>query len=112
MRDQISPTKSRSLFKGPGVLQGDSGGGLLFKKNNYYYLHGIVSLKDPSTTGIAAFTDLAEHVGWISRVRNEVDEELNKITIQVQTTTKTITITPSTEKPMTKASQCKCYSNC
>ncbi|XP_065225688.1 uncharacterized protein LOC135849263 [Planococcus citri] len=60
---------------GPGVRQGDSGGGLLFKKNDIYYLRGIVSLKQPSLTGIAAFTDIADHVDWITSVRKELEQQ-------------------------------------
>ncbi|XP_065223466.1 modular serine protease-like isoform X2 [Planococcus citri] len=62
--------------KGPGVLKGDSGGGLVFPRQHedgiFYYLRGLVSLKQPSVTSIAAFTDLADHIEWISAVANEV----------------------------------------
>ncbi|XP_065204421.1 uncharacterized protein LOC135834470 [Planococcus citri] len=61
---------------GPGVLQGDSGGGLLFRENNLYYLRGVVSLKQPTSTAVAAFTDLADHIDWILAVRNEVEREM------------------------------------
>ncbi|XP_065204423.1 uncharacterized protein LOC135834471 isoform X2 [Planococcus citri] len=63
---------------GPGVLQGDSGGGLLFRENNLYYLRGIVSLKQPTATAVAAFTDLADHIDWILTVRNEIEREMIK----------------------------------
>ncbi|XP_065210327.1 transmembrane protease serine 9-like [Planococcus citri] len=58
---------------GPGVLQGDSGGGLLFLEGNAYYIRGIVSLKQRTATAIATFTDIADHVDWILSVLKEVE---------------------------------------
>lgn len=63
-------------FSGPGVLQGDSGGGLLIREGNLFYLRGIVSLKQPTKTALATFTDLADHIEWILAVRNEIEEGL------------------------------------
>ncbi|XP_065210564.1 modular serine protease-like [Planococcus citri] len=59
---------------GSSVLQGDSGGGLLFREGNFYYIRGIVSLKQPTATAIAAFTDLADYVDWILAVRNAIEQ--------------------------------------
>lgn len=64
--------------QGPGVLQGDSGGGLLFRENNFYHIRGVVSLKQPTETAIAAFTDLADYVDWILAVRNSLEQEVTK----------------------------------
>lgn len=66
---------SDSFFptQGPGVLQGDSGGGLLFLEENSYYVRGIVSLKQRSATSIATFTDITDHVEWILSVREEIE---------------------------------------
>lgn len=61
---------------GAGVLQGDSGGGLLFQQGNFYYIRGIVSIKDSNVTRIAAFTDLDAHIDWIMAVRNEMEKEI------------------------------------
>ena len=59
-------------------MQGDSGGGLLFREGLFYYIRGIVSLKQPTATAIAAFTDLADHITWILSVRNEVEQDIIK----------------------------------
>ncbi|XP_065208512.1 modular serine protease-like [Planococcus citri] len=56
-----------------GVLQGDSGGGFLLRDGPFYYLRGIVSLKQASNSSVAAFTDLTDHIDWILRLRDEVN---------------------------------------
>ncbi|XP_065210568.1 modular serine protease-like [Planococcus citri] len=63
---------------GPGVLQGDDGGGLLFREGTFYYIRGVVSIMQPSSMAIAAFTDLADHINWILSVRNEVEQDIIK----------------------------------
>lgn len=37
-----------------------------------------MSLKQPTATAIAAFTDLADHITWILNVRNEIEQEIIK----------------------------------
>ncbi|XP_065204438.1 coagulation factor X-like [Planococcus citri] len=59
---------------GPSVLQGDSGGGIFFQKDDKYYLRGIVSVKQASLTSIAAFTDLSDHARWILSVIKDVEK--------------------------------------
>ncbi|XP_065208510.1 uncharacterized protein LOC135837230 [Planococcus citri] len=61
---------------GAGVLQGDSGGGFLLRDGPFYYLRGIVSVKRSSETSIAAFTDLTDHIDWILRMRDEVNNNI------------------------------------
>ncbi|XP_065204426.1 modular serine protease-like [Planococcus citri] len=99
---------------GPGVLQGDSGGGLLFRENGLYYIRGIVSLKQPSITAIAAFTDLADHIQWVLSLVNEVkqgliDQETTLQTKANQTGSETPTPTPT---PNTKKSETIALANC
>ncbi|KAF0762508.1 Uncharacterized protein FWK35_00006322 [Aphis craccivora] len=54
------------LVSGPGVCEGDSGSGLTFLHSGFYYLTGIVSLKDPNTNNsIAVFTDVKHHIRWL-----------------------------------------------
>lgn len=68
-----------TFILGTGVLQGDSGGGLLFQEGPFYYIRGVMSLKQPITTtttaAIAVFTDVAEHITWIIDVRNKVEQD-------------------------------------
>ncbi|XP_065210570.1 clotting factor C-like [Planococcus citri] len=66
-----------SKIGGDGPRQGDDGGGLIFKEGAFYYIRGIVSIMH-SSTDIAAFTDLADHITWISSVRNEVEQDIIK----------------------------------
>ena len=58
------------------MLQGDSGGGLLFEENGSFFIRGIVSIKQPTKTSIAAFTDLADHVNWILKIRDQIENEM------------------------------------
>ncbi|XP_065210210.1 suppressor of tumorigenicity 14 protein homolog isoform X2 [Planococcus citri] len=61
---------------GPAVLNGDSGGGLMFVDINYHsYIRGIVSVKQNSgsPTGIATFTNVEDHLDWITEVRDEIE---------------------------------------
>lgn len=52
--------------------QGDSGAGLCFLHSNYYYLTGVVSIKDPNSNySIAVFTDVKYHIKWIRELYNE-----------------------------------------
>lgn len=62
---------------GAGARQGDSGGGLLFRdaSTGLYYLQGIVSIKDPTETSIAAFTDVAQYIDWINDIKKQVENE-------------------------------------
>ena len=49
-----------------GASPGDSGGGLVFKNHNRYYLRGIVSTRNGNLgNSVATFTDLAYYVPWI-----------------------------------------------
>lgn len=66
------------------MLQGDSGGGLLFPQQNFqkqifYYLRGIISLKEPTITAIAAFTDLADHYEWIREAYDEAEKRMTSL---------------------------------
>jgi secreted trypsin-like serine protease len=78
-----------------GPCHGDSGGGLYVKKNNIYYLKGIVSASLSSFPGecdvtrYALYTNVEKFIDWI---KNPVEE------FSVQTTTTTIMTTPSTTK--------------
>ncbi|XP_060837335.1 modular serine protease-like [Rhopalosiphum padi] len=57
---------------GQGVNQGDSGAGLTFLHSDYYYLTGIVSVKDPNTfNSIAVFTGVKRHIQWIRELYNK-----------------------------------------
>ncbi|EDW81667.2 uncharacterized protein Dwil_GK10898 [Drosophila willistoni] len=57
---------------GSGPCIGDSGGGLMVKKNNRWLLRGIVSLGERATNGQCSldqyvlYCDLSEHVSWIN----------------------------------------------
>ncbi|XP_065204420.1 uncharacterized protein LOC135834469 [Planococcus citri] len=93
---------------GPSVLKGDSGGGYLFRENGLYYIRGIVSVKQPSQTAIAAFTDLADHIQWILRVVNEVKLNL----INKETTLQTRTNQTGSGTPKTKKSETIALANC
>jgi len=60
------------LFLGPGVRKGDSGAGLMFLHSNFYYLTGVVSLKDPNTNNsMAVFTDIKYHLQWVRELYNK-----------------------------------------
>jgi len=51
------------------VGKGDSGAGLCFLHQSSYYLTGVVSIKDPnSKSSIAVFTEVKQHIQWISRL--------------------------------------------
>ncbi|XP_065209906.1 modular serine protease-like [Planococcus citri] len=63
---------------GAGVLQGDSGGGFLLRNGPFYYLRGIVSLKQASNSSIAAFTDLTDHIDWILKLQDEVNNIMSE----------------------------------
>ena len=61
-----------SLISGQGVREGDSGAGLTFLHSNFYYLSGVVSVKDPNTNNsIAVFTDVKYHIQWIRELYNK-----------------------------------------
>uniref|UniRef100_A0A2S2NDB4 Mannan-binding lectin serine protease 2 n=1 Tax=Schizaphis graminum TaxID=13262 RepID=A0A2S2NDB4_SCHGA len=56
---------------GQGVDQGDSGSGLTYLHFEFYYLTGVVSVKDPNTNNsIAVFTDVKRHIQWIRDLYN------------------------------------------
>lgn len=67
---------------GPGVREGDSGGGLLFKDSqfNLYFVRGVVSLKPNVDTSIAMFTDVSQYISWITMVSDEQDNVDVRIT--------------------------------
>lgn len=50
----------------------------MFQESGFSFIRGIVSIKQPTETKIAAFTDLADHIDWILSVRDEVDFKTNK----------------------------------
>ncbi|XP_065206833.1 modular serine protease-like [Planococcus citri] len=84
---------------GPGVFQGEGGGGLLFKEFNQYYLQGIVSVKPNSLSSIALFTDIGLHTAWISAVSKKAEEELQNtrnFTSPISNQTTTISYSTST----------------
>ncbi|XP_026815136.1 uncharacterized protein LOC113555042 isoform X2 [Rhopalosiphum maidis] len=57
---------------GQGVREGDSGAGLTFNHFDFYYLTGIVSLKDPNTNNsIAVFTNVRHHIKWLRELYNK-----------------------------------------
>ncbi|XP_065210346.1 coagulation factor IX-like [Planococcus citri] len=68
----------------PTLLQGDSGGGLVFKENNHYFIRGLVSVKILPKDPIVMFTDVNDHIDWMLMVRNEVEQDV----IEKQTTIK------------------------
>lgn len=49
----------------------------MFQESGFSFIRGIVSIKQPTDTKIAAFTDLADHIDWILSVRDEVDFKMN-----------------------------------
>ncbi|CAI6350599.1 unnamed protein product [Macrosiphum euphorbiae] len=54
---------------GHGVDNGDSGAGLCFLHSNFYYLTGVVSLKDPdANNSISLYTSVKYHIQWIRRL--------------------------------------------
>jgi hypothetical protein len=61
-----------SLILGQGVREGDSGAGLTFLHFDFYYLTGLVSLRDPSTkNSIAVFTNVVNHIKWLRELYNK-----------------------------------------
>ncbi|XP_065210347.1 coagulation factor IX-like [Planococcus citri] len=60
----------------PSLLQGDSGGGLVFKEKDHYFIRGLVTRTLPSNPHIAAFTDVNDHIDWMLPVRNEVEQDV------------------------------------
>lgn len=76
-RDFFSRVTSNLSFcagfkNGSSVCNGDSGGGMVFQRNNKWYLRGIVSVSialqnqarcDPNH--YAVFTDVAKFTNWI-----------------------------------------------
>ncbi|XP_022182774.1 uncharacterized protein LOC111042453 isoform X2 [Myzus persicae] len=60
------------LVSGQGVNKGDSGAGLSFNHSDFYYLTGVVSIKDPDTkNSIAVFTEVKYHIQWIHELYNK-----------------------------------------
>ncbi|XP_055602658.1 uncharacterized protein LOC129751283 [Uranotaenia lowii] len=76
-RDFFSKVTSNTSFcagfrNGTSVCNGDSGGGMVFKQNNHWYLRGIVSVSAAlqnnvscDTNHYAVFTDVAKFLQWI-----------------------------------------------
>ncbi|KAL0116518.1 hypothetical protein PUN28_009883 [Cardiocondyla obscurior] len=74
---------------GSSVCDGDSGGGLVFKAKNLYYLRGIVSTSLGTITegGVARcnnnlyslFTDVSRHIEWIRDVMFRIDHNQTHI---------------------------------
>lgn len=61
-----------NLISGQGVYQGDNGAGLTVLHSNYYYLTGVVSVKDSSTNNsIAVFTNVKHHIQWLHVLYNK-----------------------------------------
>jgi len=52
--------------KGSGVQEGDSGGGITFPRNNVYFVEGVVSLKPRGKNIFSTFTNVSEHVFWLT----------------------------------------------
>lgn len=67
-----------NLVTGPGVREGDSGGGLLFQdpQQSLYYLRGVVSLKPSADISISMFTDISQHMNWIKKILNNVEKDI------------------------------------
>jgi len=60
------------LVLGREMGEGDSGAGLTFLHSEFYYLTGVLSLREKySNNSIAVFTDIKYHVEWIRRLFNE-----------------------------------------
>jgi len=58
---------------GTTVAKGDSGGGLVFKNKDTYFIRGIVSTGVPSQRTYSAFTNVASYIDWMTSIRSEVD---------------------------------------
>ncbi|XP_055588739.1 coagulation factor IX-like [Uranotaenia lowii] len=93
-RDYFGHTIDHGMFcaghqNGTTVCNGDSGGGLFVKREDRWYLSGIVSFikKRPdhtnfcSTDSYAGFTDVSKYISWIK----------NETNIQVQAKSKLVT---------------------
>ncbi|CAH1707810.1 unnamed protein product [Aphis gossypii] len=60
------------LVSGREMGEGDSGEGLTFIHSEFYYLTGVLSLKEKSSNNsIAVFTDIKYHVEWIRKLFNK-----------------------------------------
>lgn len=80
-RDLFGKTLDEGIFcagytNGTSVCNGDSGGGLFFKRDNIWYLGGIVSFSESRasnkklcyTDGYGAFTKVYKYVSWIQKI--------------------------------------------
>lgn len=65
-----------NIFPGSGAREGDSGGGLLFRDPDLgvYFLQGIVSVKDASSSSMAVFTSINSYLDWMDQVRIRVQK--------------------------------------
>ena len=78
------------IFKGSSACKGDSGGGLVFKTDDKWYIRGIVSVGLGSVTvgaerscdsfAYTLYEKVSEHMTWIRSVmeriaRNDEDDE-------------------------------------
>ena len=50
---------------GAYVHRGDSGGGLVFRHNDAWFLRGVVSIAPPEDKSISAYTNVSYHRDWI-----------------------------------------------
>ncbi|XP_065207242.1 uncharacterized protein LOC135836375 [Planococcus citri] len=90
---------------GPTLLDGDSGGGLVFEDRGLFYLRGIVSIKQYGSNSVNVFTDLTEHIDWIASVRDEVEKKPKKNQVQVNNVVSFTTVyqTVEAETPIKRA---------
>lgn len=65
---------SQSSSSGTSVCGGDSGGGMVFKQGNKYYLRGVVSISVAlqntlkcDTNNYVVFADAAKYSSWINQ---------------------------------------------
>lgn len=74
---QFNP-QNYNIFTGSSVCDGDSGGGLVFKSDNKWYLRGIVSVgigikkegavKTCDSQAYSLYTRVSSHMEWVQDV--------------------------------------------
>lgn len=68
---------------GTSICTGDSGGGLVFERNNKWYIRGIASLapailRGCDITKFILFTDVVKHFDWIENALNVLSPDLSE----------------------------------
>jgi len=73
-----------SIVSGSSVCNGDSGGGLVFKQHELWYLRGIVSvslglIQDGGNTHCdnnlySLYTDISRYISWIQDVITKIEQ--------------------------------------